>query len=493
VGHRSSPIVFLFLVERDHAWGQFPQPWVPGMTRPLYSIAEILTATTGTTALDPLTPINSISIDSRELGPDALFVAIKGDRFDGHDFVAQALDNGAVAALVNRGSGPGLIAVPDALEGLRDLARAARARSRAIIVGVTGSVGKTTTKEAIRTVFEAAAETHASIKSFNNHWGVPLMLARMPASTQFGVFEMGMSGPDEIRPLSQLVRPHIAVITPVAAAHLEAFGSLEGIARAKAEIFAGLQPGGTAVLNADHRQLGVLLEQARADGVVNVVTYGEARGADWQILAIETAADKSFATIEHNGERHALVLNVPGRHMVANATAALAVAYLAGVETDVALRALAGFGLQAGRGQRLLLGPADRPLLLTDESYNANTASMRAALDVFAAQQAPQGRKAVVLGDMLELGAQSASLHASLRDAVLESGAERVYLVGPAMAALAEALGRERVTAHTQTAVEMAPILRNDLAYGDAVMVKGSNGVGLSVIVASIAAQFGRT
>ena len=460
------------------------------MTQPLYTIADILAATGGSTDLVPAMPIGSISIDSRELGPDALFVAIKGDRFDGHDFVEQALANGAVAVLVSRGRGDRRIVVENALDGLRDLARAARARSRAVIVGVTGSVGKTTTKEAIRVVFEAAGETHASIKSFNNHWGVPLMLARLPGSAQFGVFEMGMSGPEEIRPLAQLVRPHIAVITTVAAAHLEAFGSLDGIARAKAEIFAGLEPGGTAVINADHPQLAVLLEEARAAGVSNIVTYGEARGTDWQILDVETAADRSFATIIHNDVRHSLVLNVPGRHMVANATAALAVAYQAGVEIAVALRALAGFGLQAGRGLRQVLGPVDKPLLLIDESYNANTASMKAALDVFATQVAPQGRKVVVLGDMLELGAQSAALHASLADAVRASGAEQIYLVGEAMGALAEALGRDRVSAHTATASEMAPILRNNLAYGDAVMVKGSNGVGLSTIVDHIVKQF---
>jgi UDP-N-acetylmuramoyl-tripeptide--D-alanyl-D-alanine ligase len=461
------------------------------MTHPLYTIGDVLAATGGRAGdLDPATPINSISIDSRELGPDALFVAIKGDRFDGHDFVDKALENGAVAALVHRGEGPRRIHVADALGGLRDLGKAARARSPALIVGVTGSVGKTTTKEAIRTVFEAAAETHASIKSFNNHWGVPLMLARLPESAQFGVFEMGMSAPDEIRPLAQLVRPHIAVITTVAAAHLEAFGSLDGIARAKAEIFAGLEPGGTAVLNADHPQLGVLLDEANAAGVGNVVTYGEARGADWQILDVEIVADKSFANIEHEGERYVLVLNVPGRHMVANATAALAVAHLAGVEPEVALRALAGFDAQPGRGQRLVLGPSDKPLLLTDESYNANTASMSAALDVFAAQTAPGGRKVLILGDMLELGAQSRELHASLKPAVLTSGAERIYLVGQAMGALAEALGPDRVAAHTQSADEMAEIVRNDLAHGDAVMVKGSNGVGLAGIVDQIRKQF---
>ncbi|SEQ01462.1 UDP-N-acetylmuramoyl-tripeptide--D-alanyl-D-alanine ligase [Devosia sp. YR412] len=461
------------------------------MSKPLYTIAKILAATGGSSSLDPSTPINAISIDSREIGPDALFVAIKGDRFDGHDFVDTALANGAVAALVSRGEGNKRVMVPDALEGMRAVGAAARSRSRAIVVGVTGSVGKTTTKEAIRVVFEAAGETHASIKSFNNHWGVPLMLARFPETAQFGVFEMGMSGPDEIRPLAQLVRPHIAVITTIAAAHLEAFGSLDGIARAKAEIFAGLEPGGTVVLNADHPQLNVLLDEANAAGVGRIVTYGEARGVDWQILDMEIAADKSFATVEHDGTRHALVLNVPGRHMVANATAALAVSHLAGIEPAVALRALAGFGAQPGRGQRLTLGPSDRPLLLTDESYNANTASMTAALDVFAAQTAPGGRKLVILGDMLELGKQSASLHASLVPAVNASGAEGIYLVGAGMAALADALGPGRVAAHTQTAQEMAEIVLSDLAYGDAVMVKGSNGVGLARIVDKIRQQFG--
>lgn len=462
------------------------------MTKPHFTIAEILAATGGQSALDPGTPINSVSIDSRELGPDALFVAIKGDRFDGHDFVDTALANGAVAALVHRGEGPGRIVVGDALQGLRDIGTLARARNRGIVVGVTGSVGKTTTKEAIRTVFEAAGETHASIKSFNNHWGVPLMLARFPESAQFGVFEMGMSGPDEIRPLSQMVRPHIAVITTIAAAHLEAFGSLDGIARAKAEIFAGLEPGGTAVLNADHPQLGVLLDEAAAAGVSRIVTYGEARGVDWQILDIEMAADRAFATIEHDGERHALALSVPGRHMVANATAALAVAHLAGVEPAVALRALAGFGAQPGRGQRLVLGPAEKPLVLTDESYNANTASMAAALDVFAGQSAPGGRKVLILGDMLELGARSDELHASLAPAVRASGVDTIYLVGAGMGALAEALGQGHVAAHTQSQAEIRDIVVNGLAYGDAVMIKGSNGVGLAGIVKAIRDKFER-
>lgn len=456
----------------------------------LFSLDALLAATGGRAEAVAAKSISSISIDSRELGPDALFVAIKGDRFDGHDFVDTALANGAVAALVSRGEGSGRIHVPDALEGLVDIARAARERSRALIVGVTGSVGKTTTKEAIRIVLAAAGQTHASIKSFNNHWGVPLMLARLPERAQFGVFEMGMNAAGEIAALTRLVRPHVAVITTVAPAHLEAFGSIEGITAAKAEIFLGLEPGGTAVLNADHAQIGDLLEAARKAGVGNVVTYGFAPGCDWHIESYEVAGDKSFATVRHKGQAHSVVLDVAGRHMLANATAALAVAHIAGVESEVSLRALAGFGAQPGRGQKVMLGTGDRLVALTDESYNANTASMVAALDVFATQSAPGGRKVVVLGDMLELGAGSGALHAGLAGAVIASGATRVYLVGPEMAALAKALGPGRVAAHTQSAQEMVDILRDDLAYGDAVMIKGSNGVGLARVVESIRNRF---
>lgn len=463
------------------------------MTQPLYTLDAVLAATGGRAVGVTAEAINSISIDSRDLGPDALFVAIKGDRFDGHDFVDTALANGAAAALVSRGEGDGRIVVADALGGLRDLAKVARARNRGFIVGVTGSVGKTTTKEALRVVFEAAGQTHASIKSFNNHWGVPLMLARLPETAQFGVFEMGMNAPNEIRPLSQLVRPHVAVITTIAPAHLERLGSIEGIARAKAEIFEGLEPGGTAVLNGDHPQIGLLLELAAAAGVTNIFTYGFARGVDWQILDPQTAADRSFATVAHGDDRHALALGVAGRHMLSNATAALAVAHLAGIEPEVALRALAGFGAQPGRGQRKTFGPADAPLLLIDESYNANTASMGAALEVFADVSAPSGKKVVVLGDMLELGEQSASLHAGLADAVRASGASRVYLVGEHMAALASALPPALVGGHFPAVPAAIDVIAGDLAYGDAIMIKGSNGVGLSRVVAAIEQRFAKS
>jgi UDP-N-acetylmuramoyl-tripeptide--D-alanyl-D-alanine ligase len=462
------------------------------MTRPLFTIDAILEATGGRAEGVAAGSINSISIDSRELGPDALFVAIKGDRFDGHDFVDIALANGAVAALVSRerSNGPGRIIVDDALGGLRDIARAARNRSRAFIVGVTGSVGKTTTKEALRVVFEAAGATHASIKSFNNHWGVPLMLARMPETAQFGVFEMGMNAPDEIRPLSQLVRPHVAVITSIAPVHLEGLGSIEAIARAKAEIFEGMEPGGVAVINADHPQLQILTDAALAAGVSRVITFGFSRGVDWQIVEPQTLADRAFATIWHGDERHELVLNLPGRHMLSNATAALAVSHLAGIAPDVALRALAGLSAQPGRGQRLSLGPAAKPLIVVNESYNANPVAVAAALSVFSDLPQPSGRKIVVLGDMLELGETADALHAGLADAVTASGASRVHLVGRHMAALAAALPPGLVASQSAHVDDALDVIVDDLAYGDAVMIKGSNGVGLGRVVSAIETRF---
>lgn len=462
---------------------------------PLFTRDELAAATGGIARGLVEEGITSISIDSRDIAPGgALFVAIKGERFDGHDFVGQALENGAVAAMVSQEraggiSGP-LLVVPDALEGLRALARAARARSRAQIVAVTGSVGKTTTKEALRLVFSAAGDTHASIKSFNNHWGVPLTLARLPRNADFGAFEIGMNHAGEITPLVGLVRPHVAVITSIAPAHLDAFGSLEGIARAKAEIFSGLEPDGIALIGADHDQLDLLRQEAERAGVGTIVTYGFAPDSDWQVAGYQVLRDAGSAEVRHGDERYLLTIAAPGRHMVANAAGALAAAVLSGIDPSVALGALTAFGAQAGRGLKSLLGEAEVPLVLVDESYNANTASMRAALEVFASQEAPGGRKVLVLGDMLELGKDSAALHASLADAVGASGADRVYLVGEHMQALAEALGAGRVTLHAMSAEELAEPLLDSLAYGDAVMVKGSNGMRLAGLVQKIRDKF---
>ncbi|HEY9010366.1 MAG TPA: UDP-N-acetylmuramoyl-tripeptide--D-alanyl-D-alanine ligase [Devosia sp.] len=463
--------------------------------RPLWTVAEVVAATGGRPEglLDG--PISSVSIDSREIQPEALFVAIKGDTHDGHDFVGKALEAGAAAALVSeafhaRNGGDRLIVVLDPLEALTKLAAAARARSRAQIIAVTGSAGKTTTKEALRTVLSAAGETHASVKSFNNHWGVPLTLARLPAEAQFGIFEIGMNHAGEITPLVQLVRPHIAVITTVAAAHLQFFSSVADIAAAKAEIFLGLEPGGTAVLNGDHDYLHILFGKAREAGVGRVVTYGFDEACDWRITRYEAAGARTQVEVEHEGQRHTLNLLVQGRHMAANAVAALAVAHLSGEGVRIAVEALANFGAPEGRGMAVKLGPAEKPLLLVDESYNANLASMTAALDVYASVKPAGGSKVLVLGDMLELGHLSPELHASLKDAVIRVGADRVYLVGTAIAGLRDALGEGHVTGHATQVDEIAESVLSSLAHGDAVMVKGSNGVRLSSLVTRIRERF---
>ena len=288
----------------------------------------------------------------------------------------------------------------------------------------------------------------------------------------------------------QLVRPQVAVITTVAAAHLEFFPSVEAIAAAKAEIFLGLAQGGTAVLNADHPYLSILVDAARAAGAGRIITYGYAPEANWRIEAVEMGDTETVARLRHGDEQIVLTLGLKGRHMVANAVAALIVGELFGIERGSALKALEAFGAPEGRGLALRLGPAEKPLVLIDESYNANGASMVAALDVFSSQRAPGGKKVLVLGDMLELGAEGPALHRALKQSVLDAGADRLYLVGSNMAALAEALGEGAVSASARTANEIGQIVLDQLDYGDAIMVKGSNGVRLSGLVKAIRDRF---
>lgn len=466
----------------------------------LWTIAEIVAATGGRPEGLHDGPVSAISIDSRDIQPDALFVAIRGENRDGHDFVGAALAAGAAAALVSEARAPSLgtdrlIVVPDPLRALEALAVAARARSRAQFVAITGSVGKTSTKEAVRTALAASGRVHASIKSYNNHWGVPLMLASMPREAQFGVFEIGMNHAGEITPLVRMVRPHIALVTLVAPAHLEFFPSVTAIAEAKAEILKGLEPGGTALLNTDHEYLHVLMAAARREGVANVVTYGFDESADWHIRSVKTSGGTTYAQIDHDGKTHSLAIKVPGRHMLANAVAAMAVSAISGEGTSAAISALAGFAAPEGRGETHRLGDPKRPLLLIDESYNANTASMRAAMEVFAGVSPPAGRKLLILGDMLELGPEGPNLHRSLADAVQKTGATRIYLVGRSMAALRDALAAdaamgERVTGYAESVDELADTILADLAPGDAVMVKGSKGVRLAGLVTRIREKF---
>ena len=461
----------------------------------LYSVAEIVAATGGFASGVESQHVTSVSIDSREIAPGALFVAIKGDQFDGHDFVEAAIAKGAVAALVSkkhasRYAGLALITVPDSLEGLVDLARAARARSNAKIVAITGSVGKTSTKEAIRHVLSGAGKTHASIKSFNNLWGVSLMLARMPRDMDFGVFELGMNHAGEISLLSKLVQPHIAVITSIAPAHLDQLGSLEAIAHAKSEIFDGLVKQGCAVINIDHDYANILLTKARALQLEKIVTYGFCESAEVRIEPVAQHLESAKANIVWPDLDLELTLASAGRHRLANATAALCVARLLRVDVEKALAVLATLKEMEGRGAILSFGPASNPLQVVDESYNANPLSMQASLEVFAGMSTPSGCKVLVLGDMLELGPTSEELHANLATAILNCSPDRIYLVGKHMAVLSEKLGKTRISGHGLTIGDISASILNGLDYGDLVMVKGSNGVRLGDLVSQMRERF---
>ncbi|HEY8594008.1 MAG TPA: UDP-N-acetylmuramoyl-tripeptide--D-alanyl-D-alanine ligase [Devosiaceae bacterium] len=460
----------------------------------LHTLAEVLAATGGVAHDVTEEGFNSVSIDSRDIAPGALFVAIRGDRFDGHDFAAAAIAAGAGAALVSSdrsGEMAGLprIAVPDPLQGLRDIARSARARSKAGIVAITGSAGKTTTKEAVRAVLSTAGETHASVKSFNNHWGVPLTLARLPVSARFGVFEIGMNHAGEITPLSELVRPHVAVITSIGPAHIGNLGSMAAIAMAKAEIFSGLEPGGTAIVNADHDYLDILLSAARRAGS-NIVTFGYAQRADVRITNAEETEAGTLVRAVFEGRAVDMTLSARGRHMASNAVAALCVARCLGIDLAVAARAAEGLSAGEGRGAAVQLDGSNGPVELIDESYNANPASMRAALEVFGNTRAPGGRRVLVLGAMRELGEFARRFHAELEKPVLAARPDAVFLVGDDMAALAAALAGQVEMHHFETVDEASSEVLNGLAQGDLVMVKGSLSVGLGGLVKSIRARF---
>ena len=364
--------------------------------------------------------VTGISIDSRTVAPGDAFVALTDAR-DGHDFVDAALKSGASLAIVARAkramfaADAPLLLVDDVLDALRDLARAARARTHAKIIAVTGSVGKTGAKEALRLALSADGETHASAASYNNHWGVPLSLARCPANIKYAVFEIGMNHAGEITPLVALVRPHVAIVTTIEPVHLEYFGSLEKIADAKAEIFSGIVPGGAAVINRDNGQYARLAAAARAANVSRIVSFGENTEADTRLMRHSLQADSSCVHASVLGEDVTYKLGAPGKHLVLNSLAVLTAASLAGADLALAALALNQLRAPVGRGARMTLKVSGGTALLIDESYNANPASMAAAIALLGqANIGPQGRRIAVLGDMLELGDQGEALHAAL-------------------------------------------------------------------------------
>jgi len=448
---------------------------------PLWTAAEAAAATGGTASGD--WQATGVSIDSRTVAPGDLFIALGGPNHDGHDYVEAALARGAVAAMVSREIGDGkLLRVADTLDGLTALGVAARRRSTARIVAVTGSVGKTGTKEALRAALGACGIVSASVGSFNNHWGVPLSLTRMGREAEFGVFELGMNHPGEISALTAIVRPHVAVITTITPAHLGYFRSVAAIADAKAEIFEGLEPGGTAILNRDNRYFARLAARAGK----NILGFGEHRAADARLVDYTDGV----VTADICGTRIAYRLGPAGKHWALNSLAVLAATVAAGGALEPAAAALGTLEAPPGRGRRHELPWADGRLLLIDESYNASPAAMRAALAVLgAAKPESGGRRVAVLGDMLELGGQAKRLHRALAESLEAAKIDRAFLVGSAMAALHEALPHAMRGGLWPCVDAAMPSILDFLRPGDVVTVKGSHAGRIDRIVERLRAQ----
>jgi len=440
-------------------------------------------------------PIFGISIDTRTLVPGDLFFAIKGEKGDGHDHVAEAFAKGAAAAVVDeahaealKSSGP-LYVVEAVLPALERLGAAGRARGAARIVAVTGSVGKTTTKEALRLVLSQAGSVHASPASYNNRWGVPLTLARMPRDARFGVIEIGMNHAGEITPLVGMTRPHIAIITNVAPVHLEYFDSMEAIADAKAEIFSGLVQGGVAILNRDIDQYERLAAAARLSGAGHIATFGESERADARLFDVQLAEDHTIVAARIAGRDLTYRLGAPGRHLAINSLAVLLAAQALGLDLEGAAGGLAQFEVPVGRGRRVLLQAENGPFALIDESYNANPASTRAALALVGALPAA-GRRIAVLGDMLELGARGPELHAGLAADVAKNHIDLVFAAGPLMKHLFDAVPDTLKGAWQADAAALEPIVAAAVHAGDVVIVKGSNASRMHAIVATLKSRY---
>lgn len=467
------------------------------MSTPLWTSAAMAEAMQAATQGRLPSGVTGLSIDSRTLRPGEAYFAIKGEVHDGHAFVEAALQAGAALAVVEsaqREKFPAdapLLVVDDVLASLVDLGRASRARLKARIIAVTGSVGKTSTKEALRHVLSAQGETHASVASFNNHWGVPLSLARCPASARFAVFEIGMNHVGEITPLVKLVRPHVAVITTVEPVHLEFFSGIEEIADAKAEIFLGLEPDGAVVLNRDNAQFARLQARARDLGISRIVSFGADAQSDARLLDVSLHAASSDVHANILGHDITYKISMPGRHMAMNSLAVLTGASLIGADLARAALALSQLEAPAGRGARRMLELGTGEATLIDESYNANPASMAAALNVLGqAQPGAQGRRIAVLGDMLELGPTGPALHRGLAEAVSANNIDLVYCCGPLMRNLWDALSTARRGGYADSSASLEAEAVAAIRPGDVVMIKGSLGSKMKRIVNALEKRF---
>ena len=464
---------------------------------PLWTVEELVAASGGKVIGQVTKTLNGVSIDTRTIADGDVFVAIKGESHDAHEFVVQALNAGAGLAVVSRvtdemkNAGPLLVVDNDPLVGLEKIGRASRARTHAQIVGVTGSVGKTSTKEMLRVALSASGLTHVSLASFNNHWGVPLTLSRMPRDVAYGVFEIGMNHVGEITPLVSMVRPHVAIVTNVAPVHVGNFRSVEEIADAKAEIFSGVEPGGYAILNRDNPFFSQLVAAAKNHGIQNVVSFGTHSDADVRSERMALHPMCSCITADVMGEKLIYKLGIPGEHMVLNSLAVLAAAKLMGADLARAALALAVAEAPKGRGVQHHLKIDGGEFLLIDESYNANPVSIAAALGLLNhAKLGKGGRRIAVLGDMLELGVHGPELHAGLSKAVDANKVDALYAAGPLMANLWDLTPDDRKGAYAKTSAELKESLIGGIRAGDVVMIKGSLGSRMGPLVEAIRERF---
>ena len=461
--------------------------------QPLWTSAEAQVATGGHVT----TPwqCGGISSDSRKISRGDLFIALSGPNFDGHDFVEEALAKGAAAALVERrpeavsGNAP-LLVVDDVEAALGRLAAAARQRNRGKIIAITGSVGKTSTKQALAHVLAAQAPTFASRDSFNNHWGVPLSLAALPADAQYGIFEIGMNRAGEISALSKLVRPHAALVTTVEEVHLEFFESVSAIADAKAEIFDGIEDGGVAILNYDNPYRSQLANAARLRGLCrkhDIICFGVHPHATLRLVEEVLGDNGVHGVIDRDGERISYRVGAPGRHWLLIGLAVLAAVSAVGADLHRAALALSGVEPLPGRGQRHRIPIGDGAATLIDESYNANPASMRAAIALLAgAAPRPGGRRIAVLGDMLELGGESPDMHAALAGCLVRSEVDLVFTVGDQMRHLRDALPQAMRAGHGARSADLAVPVAATIRDGDVIMVKGSLGSRMATIIEAL-------
>ncbi len=460
---------------------------------PLWTAPELVAAVQGRIAGAQPHAAFGVSIDSRSLEAGDIFIALHGLHQDGHVHVGKALANGAATCIVSRipEDLPGearLVIVADTQRALEDLGAAARRRTEARIAAVTGSVGKTSTKEMLALALSCQAATHWSVGSYNNLWGVPLSLARMPRDTAYGIFEIGMNHAGEITPLTRQVRPDVAIITNVEAVHLEFFSGVEAIADAKAEIFQGVPAGGTAILNRDNAQFSRLEAAARAASIETIQTFGQDAHSYARLMQVDLKSDSS--EIEARIGPHHLVyrLNQPGLHLVMNSLAVLAAVDALGADMALAAESLERFGGVTGRGKRLAISVAGGAAMLIDESYNASPASVRAALAVLGRSEPDKGRRIAVLGDMRELGASAVHLHQALAQPILDAGIDLVFACGPLMRTLYDSLPAECRGLWAETAAALAAPLATALEPGDVVMVKGSLGSRMADIVTPLIA-----